>query len=121
MAKDIFPDERLARYEWRKHGVCSGDAPQDYFRNVKKARAKIAIPAEFANASNARRIQPDDIARAFIKENPGLNADETAVVCHSGVFQEIRFCLTKDLENFRACPEVASHSCRAHAIQVPTP
>jgi hypothetical protein len=26
-ARGLFPDDNLARYQWRKHGTCTGEAP----------------------------------------------------------------------------------------------
>jgi ribonuclease T2 len=40
----VFPNEGLARYEWRKHGTCTGLSPQAYFADVKRARDEISIP-----------------------------------------------------------------------------
>ena len=31
----LFPDQNLARYQWRKHGTCTGESPSGYFRAVK--------------------------------------------------------------------------------------
>ena len=43
-----------------------------------------------------------------------------AVTCDQGEFEEIRICLTKDLE-FRSCQEVDRRSCRAGSVSVPPP
>ena len=40
----VYPDEGLARYEWRRHGTCSGKSPTDYFAAAKAARDSIVIP-----------------------------------------------------------------------------
>ena len=44
-----------------------------------------------------------------------------AVSCRRDVFEDVRICLSKDLREFRACPEVVRHGCRASAIAVPAP
>ena len=40
----VYPDQGLARYEYRKHGSCSGLDPQAYFSAVKTLRDAIFIP-----------------------------------------------------------------------------
>jgi ribonuclease T2 len=33
----------------------------------------------------------------------------------------VRLCLTKDLRDYRACPEVVRRGCRSREISVPAP
>ncbi len=115
----VYPDEGLARYEWRKHGTCSGLSPTDYFAAVRRARDAVVVPAPFGAPAQAQTWAPLDIARAFAAANPGLRTDETAVTCRSGMLEEVRVCLAKDLRGFVPCPEVARASCRSPAIAVP--
>jgi ribonuclease T2 len=119
VAKDVFPSEPLARYEWRKHGTCSGSSPSDYFRDTKTARDKVTIPKEFQKPDKESRWSPIDIERAFIAANPGLRADMIAVSCRRSVLNEVRICLTKDLRGFRTCEEVDRGGCRTREISVP--
>jgi ribonuclease T2 len=119
IAKDIFPSEPLARYEWRKHGTCSGLSPSDYFRDTKTARDKVVIPKEFQKPDKEGRWSPVDIERAFIAANPGLRADMIAVSCRRSVLNEVRICLTKDLRGFWTCEEVDRGGCRTREISVP--
>ena len=117
--RGLFPDEGLARYEWRKHGTCSGKSATDYFADVRFAREKIRIPKEFEALKSEERIGPSDITRAFEEANPRLRPGMMAVGCTRGVLQEVRICMTKDLRDFRPCPEVARNSCRSREIRVP--
>ena len=55
----VYPDEGLARYEYRKHGTCSGLDPQAYFAAVKTLRDGDRRPR---NAEGAAR-DADDFAR----------------------------------------------------------
>ena len=119
--KGLFPDERLARYEWRKHGVCSGRSPTDYFADVRRARDSIVVPSPFQTAGADQTWTPIDISRAFEAANPRLRPGMSAIECRSGVLQEVRFCMSKDLREFRACPEVARRTCRTREIKVPAP
>lgn len=120
-ARGLFPDIGLARYEWRKHGTCSGKSPADYFGDVRRARDMIEIPSQFSRAKSDQSMSPQDILRAFGDANPRLRPGMAAVGCRSGVLQEVRFCLSKDLRDFRPCPEVARSSCRTREIDVPGP
>jgi ribonuclease T2 len=117
-AKDLFPNEGLARYEWRKHGSCSGRSPQDYFADVRAARDLVRVPPEFERLRHEEEVAPAEILRAFGRANPRLRAGMASVGCAKGYLQDVRICLTKDLREFRACPEVTRNSCRGQAIKV---
>ena len=120
-ARGLFPDMGLARYEWRKHGTCSGKSPADYFGDVRRARNMIVIPPQFEHARGDQSMSPQEILRAFGDSNPRLRPGMAAVGCRSGVLQEVRVCLSKDLRDFRPCPEVARASCRTRELDVPGP
>jgi ribonuclease T2 len=119
--KGVYPDENLARYEWRKHGTCSGKSPTDYFADVRKAREAIEVPQPFRAASDRQTWTPIDIQRAFIAANPKLRPDMMGVACRRGVLEEVRICFSKDLREFHACPEVSRQSCRTRELRVPAP
>lgn len=120
-AEGVFPTESLARYEWRKHGTCSGSSPSDYFRDVRCARDKIAIPPPLAKAERDQTWTAIDLERAFAAANPGLRPDMMSVACKRGVLQEVRICLTKDLRDFRTCQQVDRSGCRARDFTVVAP
>ncbi len=116
--KGLYPDLGLARYEWRKHGTCSGKSPSDYFADVRKARAAITIPPQFTDARKIETWTPLDIERAFIAANRRLKPGMLAVECSRGELAEVRICFSKDLHDFVACPEVARHFCYMQQISV---
>jgi ribonuclease T2 len=118
LTRGLFPDEGLARYEWRKHGTCTGLSPEAFFATVKRARDAIALPDAFKAPRESQSLSPRDVARAFIAVNPGLRFDAMAVTCRSGELEDVRFCLSKDLRAFVDCPEVARRTCRAPSINV---
>ncbi len=117
--KGLYPDEGLARHEWRMHGTCSGKSPTDYFADVRRAREAITIPPQFAAPHESQTWTPVDIQRAFIAANPRLRPGMLAVQCNRSILSEVRICFSKDLRDFVACPEVARHFCYAHQITVP--
>ncbi|WP_293797760.1 ribonuclease T2 [uncultured Bosea sp.] len=120
-AEGVFPTENLARYEWRKHGTCTGSSPSDYFRDVRRARDKIAIPPALAKADRDQTWTAIDLERAFAAANPGLRTDMMSVTCKRGVLQEVRICLTKDLRDFRTCQQIDRSGCRARDFTVVAP
>ena len=115
----LYPDDGLARHEWRAHGTCTGKSPTDYFADVRQARQAIVIPDAYAAPSAAQSVATIDVARAFLTANPGLQLSSMAVTCRSGTLEEVRICFTKDLRGFRPCPEVSRNSCRSRQINIP--
>jgi ribonuclease T2 len=118
-ARGLFPDESLARYEWRKHGSCTGLSPAAYFQAVRQARDLVHIPSGLDKPAASTKVMPVDLERAFVQSNSGLRPDMIAVDCERRIFQEIRICVDKDLRGFRTCPEVDRNGCRAGEITVP--
>lgn len=120
-AAGIYPDEGLARYQWRRHGTCSGLAPAEYVRAVRQARDRIRIPEPLAALARDAETSPQAVERAFADSNPGLRADMMSVQCRRGALQEVRICFTRDLRAFRSCPEVDRRACRVGPIRVTAP
>lgn len=118
-ARGVWPDDGLARYEWRKHGTCTGKAPQDYFADAKFAKNSVKIPEELEAPKRQLSMSPNEIQRAFMDANPRLRAGMMATQCQRGVLQEVRICLSKDLRDFRACPEVVRSGCRTQNVSIP--
>ena len=117
-ARGVFPDEGLARHEWRRHGACSGKSPGEYFRDARRARDAVRIPERLQSATRDASMTPVDIERAFAEANPGLRPDMMAVACRRGVLQEVRICLERDLRGPRRCQEVDRSGCGFGEIRV---
>lgn len=118
--EDLMPSHSLVFHEWRKHGTCSGLEPEAYFDLTREAFEKIAIPGAFATLDRRGRASPETVEKAFRLANPGLKKDGMAVTCANGDLEEVRICLTKDLE-FRSCDGVDRTGCRADSLDVPPP
>ncbi len=116
--RGLYPDDGLARHEWRQHGTCTGLSPTDYFGQVRRARDAVAIPPSLQAPHDPQTMAPLDIARAFTEANAGLRADMMAVTCRQGELEEVRLCFTKDLRGFTTCPEISQGSCRTRQISV---
>jgi ribonuclease T2 len=116
VAGQVYPSEGLARYEWRKHGTCSGLDPAAYFAAARDARMAVTIPDGLKGGGAPQTLAPIEIARQFVAANRGLRPDMMAVTCSRGQLQEVRICFGKDLRGFTPCPEVARGNCRAPEI-----
>jgi ribonuclease T2 len=118
-AAEAYPEAGLARHQWRKHGSCSGLAPNAYFEASAQARRKVAVPPALAAPRQDADWEVLEIERAFAAANPGLRPDMMAVTCRSGRLEEVRICLSRDIRGFVPCQEVDRDSCRARTISVP--
>jgi len=114
----VYPDEGLARYEYLKHGTCSGLDPQAYFAAVKALRDGIVVPDMLKVPRQQLTLAPNDLEQAFIAANANLRADNMAITCQNGELVDVRICVSKDLRAFANCPKVSGHSCHASSIAV---
>jgi ribonuclease T2 len=95
----------LARYEWRKHGACSGMSPESYFAAVadlaRKANATIGA-AMREQGMLGQRLRIADLLSAVASRDEAL-AQAIVVDCRQprgggeALVDEIRIVLTKDL------------------------
>ncbi len=114
----VYPNDRLAAYEYRKHGTCTGLSPHDYFATVRSVRTRLNIPAMFQAPSEKSQMAPEEIEQAFMKANPNLHPDNMAISCSNGELVDVRFCLAKDLSSYAICRKVSRHSCQRVSIMV---
>ncbi|MES2666320.1 MAG: ribonuclease T2 [Pseudomonadota bacterium] len=103
---DIMGGSGLAFYQWKKHGRCSGLSAVDYYRTARKAYGLVTIPPVFARMSKTLNVPASVIEAAFLESNPRLSRDQITVTCNDGAIQEVRLCLTSDLEPRRCGPDV---------------
>lgn len=118
-AAQVFPSIGLARYQWRKHGTCSGLDPQSYFAAVKQARSLVQIPAPLVAPDRTSQTNPVSVERVFAEANPGLRADMMQVSCRRETLTEVRLCIGRDLKSFVTCPAIQRSDCRARDISIP--
>lgn len=114
----VYPAEGLARYEYRKHGTCTGLTPESYFAAVKYVREKVVIPPMLQAPHEPLNVAPRDIENAFVAANPGLTTANFALSCSHGELTDVRVCVPKSLDGFVDCPKVANHSCHARTVTV---
>jgi len=104
---DITGSSGLAWYEWKKHGRCAGVSAQDYFDTARRAYDKINRPDVLRRLDKIIKLPASVIKAAFLESNPDMSADQITVTCKSGLIQEVRICLSKDLDLRSCSPEVA--------------
>ena len=107
---DIMGGAGLAFYEWKKHGRCSGLSAKDYFAASRRGYDFVEIPPIFARISKDLSVPASVIEDAFVESNPGLARNQITVTCDGGMIEEVRICLTKDLEP-RGCSADVVRDC----------
>ncbi len=95
--QDIQGSAGLAWHQWKKHGTCSGLSAADYFALSREAYRKIARPEVFRKLDRSVKLPASVVEEAFLKANPGLEADMVTITCRDGYIEEARFCLSRDL------------------------
>lgn len=106
---------RLALHQWRKHGRCSGLSAADYYTLMRRAAEAVAIPGPFDDLARDITLPPAVIEDAFIETNPGLTPDGITVTCRKDALQEVRICMTRDLEP-RACAPDIRRDCSTRRV-----
>ncbi len=106
----------LALHQWRKHGRCSGLSAADYYATLRKAARTVAIPAPFDDLARDITLPPAVVEKAFTEANPDLSPDGVTVTCKSQALQEVRICLTRDLQPRDCAPDVRQDCSRARVL-----
>lgn len=96
--EDIQGSSGLAWHQWEKHGTCSGLGAVEYFDLSRQAYARINRPAVFRKLDQSVKLPALVVEEAFIKANSGLERDMITVTCSRGYIEEVRICLSRDLD-----------------------
>ena len=108
---DVMGGSGLAFYQWKKHGRCSGLSAKGYFETARQAYHRVAVPDFFTKVSRPLEVPASVIEDAFLEANPGLSRDQITITCEDGLIQEVRVCLSTDLD-YRRCGADAIRDCR---------
>lgn len=108
---DIMGSNGAAWYQWQKHGRCSGLSARDYFATARAAYGAITIPQALRNLDQDVKLPARVVEEAFLEANPKLAPDMITVTCNNARIDEVRICLTKDLEP-RRCGADTLRDCR---------
>lgn len=117
---DLTGSEGLLAYQWRKHGACSGLAPDAFFGLARQAVDAVRAPELLAELDRGGRARPAEIEAAFLRANPALEPDGVTVKCRDNRFSEVRICLAKDLSP-RRCGADVVRDCGARSIALDAP
>lgn len=115
---NIMPSPKLVAHEWAKHGTCSGLSPSAYFAKSTQAFQSIKIPPRYKAPLQQITVSPDQLRNDFAAANP-KSTDQGIVVLCSGngrFLQEVRVCLTKELEARPCTAEVLRGACKSDQI-----
>ncbi|MBF9059695.1 ribonuclease T [Rhodobacterales bacterium HKCCSP123] len=107
---DIMGSSGLAWHQWRKHGTCTGLSAEDYYRLSRLAYERVTRPELLRRLDREVRLPAEVIEEAFLEENPGFADEMMTVTCRAGRVQEVRICLTRDLEP-RDCGRDVERDC----------
>ncbi len=107
---DIMGSSGLAWHQWRKHGVCTGLEASDYFALSRLAYEGVTRPDLLRRLDQEVRLPAAVIEEAFLEVNPQLTADMLTVTCRANRIQEVRICLTRELEP-RTCGADVIRDC----------
>ena len=116
---DIMGSGGAAWYQWKKHGVCSGLDSQDYFRLVRLAWERVNRPEILRRLREPVRLPASVIEDAFLQDNPELTADMLTVTCKQNRIQEVRLCLSRDLEPRQCASDVVRDCTLERAVLDP--
>ena len=108
---DLMGSGGLAWYQWKKHGRCTGLSPQDYYATLRRAFATVEIPPVLKGLTRRLELPASVVEDAFLETNPHLARDQITVTCSGDMIQEVRICLTRDLQPRRCGPDVI-RDCR---------
>lgn len=108
---DIMGSSGLAWHQWKKHGRCTGLSSEAYFDASRKAFSSVRIPDVFRDLTKDVELPVSVVEEAFIEANPGMIANGITITCDEERIDEVRICLSKDLE-LRECGDDVRRDCR---------
>lgn len=117
---DIMPSRKLVIHEYKKHGTCSGLAPDAYYALVRRIFKQINIPERFRRLNEPLAISPGEVEAEFLKANPALKPEMVSIVCRGARLSELRICFSHD-EKLQACGvnETQRKLCNSSKIVMP--
>jgi len=115
---EVMPSTKLVHHEWSKHGTCSGLSPEGYFARARSAFTSVRIPPTYQSPENAFTTDVSGVEQAFREVNAALQPEGIAVRCRGRFLQEVRVCLTRDLQP-RACGQDVKDYCRGESTVRP--
>lgn len=114
----IMPSPKLVAHEWEKHGTCSGLSSQEYFEEATEAFHSVKIPAQYEALRRQVAVNPNQMQHDYAAANPKIGDSGFVVLCSGNgrYLQEVRVCLTEDLEGRRCNAAVVHDACKSGRI-----
>lgn len=102
---DLYPSEKLAFHEWKKHGSCSDLSPENYLHLSQSLKQAFITPPALQNFTQPLRASTAQLTSIILSTNPKLDDSAIAFTCKdSGRFlQEILVCYDKTGTAAAAC------------------
>lgn len=98
--RGIMPDGSQRQYQWKKHGRCSGLAPDAYFAMVEREFMELKWPEQLQPRGRDVIVERATVLREFHRLNPGFPERGVVLRCAGGkrppLLREVRVCLTPD-------------------------
>lgn len=98
--RGTMPDRGARQYQWKKHGACSGLAPEAYFSMIDREFMELKWPDLLQPQGRDQIVERAVVLREFRRLNPGFPERSVVLRCEGGqrppLLAEIRVCLTPD-------------------------
>jgi len=107
---DIMGSSGSAWHQWNKHGRCTGLSSDEYYALSRLAYDRVVRPEVLRKLDTSVTLPASLIEEAFLRDNPDLEADMLTVTCKNRRIQEVRLCLTRDMEP-RICGRDVVRDC----------
>lgn len=117
--QDIMGSAGLAWYQWKKHGRCSGLSGQGYYALTRDAAKRVQLPEVLTKLSRDVTLPSKVLEEAFLETNPDMTRNGITVTCRGRALQEVRICLTKDLQPRDCAPDSARDCQGSFLMQAP--
>lgn len=116
---DIMGTGGLAWHQWKKHGSCTGLTAAQYFSTSRAAYDAVVRPPVFRKVKEDIKLPASVVEEAFLKANPKMDRDGVTVTCRNGYIQEVRVCLSKDLDPVPCGRDVVKDCTLKNALFTP--
>lgn len=104
-----MPDTGLQRYQWEKHGRCSGLSADTYFQLLTREFNEVVWPPGFKSQGRDVVVARETLLAEFRRLNPGFPERGIVLRCEGKgrppLLTEVRLCLS---------PEGGPDSCRSN-------
>ena len=113
---DIMGSAGLAWYQWKKHGRCTDLPASTYYDLSRQAYDAVNRPGVFRKLTKPVELPASVVEDAFLKANPTLERNMITITCRDHHIQEVRICLSKDLDPV-PCGRDTSRDCKLKDAQ----